>query len=264
MRCQGRWAGWVVVVVALPACTSATPPATPRGYSVVATYPHDTSAYTQGLILESDGMLLESTGLYGHSSLRRVPLESGAPTALVQLPEERFGEGIALLDGRLYLLTWQSEIAYVYDAQSFGLVDSLTYDGEGWGLTTDGAALIMSDGSDTIRVRHPQSFEVQRSIGIRFASGAPVGKLNELEYVAGELFANVYQSDWIVRIDMETGIVAEVLDLSGLMPGYQATGTADNVLNGIAYDPATANILVTGKRWPKLFALKLDRAPGRM
>ncbi len=260
-RSKGRSSAAIGAALLLACAAKAAPPA-PRGYTVAATFPHDTAAYTQGLLFEPGGTLLESTGRYGASELRSVTLATGVADRVVPLPAERFGEGLARFGDRLYQLTWQSQIAYIYDRASFRLVDSVAYPGEGWGLTTDGTSLIMSDGSDTLRFVDPATFAVRKRLGVRFTTGTPVGKLNELEYVGGEVFANVYQSDWILRIDAETGLVREILDLAELLPAYNAAATTENVLNGIAFDPATGHLLVTGKRWPRLFALKLDRPAG--
>jgi len=228
-------------------------------FTVVRRFPHDTSAYTQGL-LYAGGTLYESTGLYGHSQVRRVDLRSGRVLASVSLPANRFGEGLALLGGRLFQLTWKEQVGYVYDTATLARVDSFAYRGQGWGLTTDGTSLIMSDGSATVRFLDPGSFRVQREITVHDA-GMPLLWVNELEYVRGDLFANIYRSDWIVRIDPATGQVREWLDLAGLLPERERAPDTD-VLNGIAFDQDTGDLLVTGKRWPTLFELHLQRPPG--
>lgn len=230
---------------------------TRRGYTVVAEFPHDSTAYTQGLIFSAPGQLLESTGLYGESTLRRVSLRTGVAEQVHRLPAATFGEGIALLDDRLYQLTWESRIAYVYSPGDFRLVDSLPYQGEGWGLAACDSTLVMSNGTDTLTARDPRTFRVLREVPVRYASGNPVYKLNELECFGGQLFANVYQSDWIVRIDWPSGVVQEVIDFSGLLPRFGADVTRENVLNGIAIDPATGHLFLTGKRWPTLFEIRL-------
>lgn len=232
----------------------------PTAYRVAAAYPHDPTAYTQGLVFADRGILLESTGLYGHSSIRRVSLQTGAPTQVLPLAPDRFGEGIAIHGGRLYQLTWQSQVAYVYDLASLRVIDTLSYEGEGWGLTTADSVLIMSNGSDVLSVRDPRTFTVLQQVPVRYSSGVAVPRLNELEFFRGEVFANVYQSDWILRIEWPSGRVREVIDLSGLLPGYGSTETSDNVLNGIAVDSASGHLFVTGKRWPKLFELQLQAA----
>jgi len=230
-------------------------------YQVVHTYPHDPTAYTQGLVF-TDSVLYESTGLYGHSDVRAVTLATGRVKNSKTLESSLFGEGLALLGGRLYQLTWKSEIGYVYDAGTLAQVDSFRYHGEGWGLATDGHSLIMSDGSDTLRFLDPVTFQVTRRVPVTFAGGAPATRLNELEYAGGELFANVYQSDWIVRIDPGTGVIREVLDLSALPEKAKERSPADEVLNGIAVDPHTGHLLVTGKHWSTLFELALTTPPG--
>ena len=230
-------------------------------YTVVREIPHDKEAYTQGLLLH-DGSLYESTGLLGRSQLRRLDPETGAVLASISLPADRFGEGLALLGDRLYQLTWKSKVGYVYDVSTLALLDSFAYDSEGWGLTTDGTSLILGDGSSTLRVLDPETFEVIREIVVRDGN-SPLGALNELEYARGHLFANVYQSDWIVRIDPESGAVLEWIDLADVLPDNRRTPVTD-VLNGIAYVESTGHLLVTGKLWPTMFELQLDWVPGEV
>jgi glutamine cyclotransferase len=225
-----------------------------KPYGVVARVAHDTTAYTQGLVY-AEGQLYESTGLLGQSQVRRVNRTSGQVEAAVALAADRFGEGLTLLNGKLYQLTWTSMIGYVYDAASLTPLDSFRYDGEGWGLTTDGATLIMSDGTARLRFLDPGTFAVVREVTVR-DQGSPLSQLNELEYVEGTIFANVYRSDWIVRIDPDSGTVLEWIDLAGLLPERERTVTMD-VLNGIAWDGSTRHLLVTGKRWPWLFELQV-------
>jgi glutamine cyclotransferase len=225
---------------------------------VVAQFPHDPTAYTQGL-LWADSVLYESTGRYGHSEVRRVDLRSGRVLAARSLAADRFGEGLALLKGRLYQLTWQSGIAYTYDAITLAPRDSFHYAGEGWGLTTDGTSLIMSDGSDSLRILSPTSFEVQRVVHVRY-NGSPLQKLNELEYVNGELLANVYESDWVLRIDPTTGDVHELIDFANLYPKRAAWS---EVMNGIAIGPDSGQLLLTGKLWPTMFEVRLHKLPPR-
>jgi len=252
--------GFLLAMASTGCRADAAPPARGPGFRIIDRYVHDTTAYTQGLVYV-DGVLYESTGQYGRSGVRRVDLATGAVERSVPISSDQFGEGLAMLGDRLYQLTWKSGVAYVYDT-TLRKLDSLQYQGEGWGLTTDGTSLIMSDGSDRLSFRDPVTFRVQRTLTVRFSSQAPVGNLNELEYVDGELFANVYQSDWILRIDPESGVVTEVIDLAGIMPGYDAASTEEFVLNGIAYDRTTHELLVTGKQWPLLFRIALDRPPG--
>ncbi len=222
-------------------------------YEVTDRFPHDSTAYTQGL-LWADSVLFESTGLYGHSELRRVDLRSGRVLAAKPLTADRFGEGLALLKGRLYQLTWKEGVAYTYDAATLAPRDSLHYAGEGWGLTTDGTSLIMSDGSDSLRVLSPATFQVQRVVHVRY-DGAPMYQLNELEYANGEVLANVYQSNWVLRIDPATGTVREAIDFADLYPERPASA---EVMNGIALAPDGKQLLLTGKLWPVLFQVRLD------
>jgi glutamine cyclotransferase len=226
------------------------------GYRVVASYPHDPRAFTQGLAYH-DGFLYEGTGQWGESTLRRVELESGEVVQSVALADEHFGEGIAILDERVYQLTWRSGVCFVYDRASFALVGQFAYDTEGWGLTTDGQRLIMSDGSATLYFRDPQTFTVTGTVAVH-DNGVPVAQLNELEYVGGEIWSNVWKTDRIARIDPATGRVIAWLDLTGLYPDAQRDGSGEDVLNGIAHDPATNRIFVTGKRWPEVFEVRSD------
>jgi len=245
-----------LALAALAAACSRGEPAT--GYEVIARFPHDTSAYTQGLLYHN-GVLYESTGRYGVSELRRVELESGRVLQRVRLPDDRFGEGLALLDGKLYQLTWESGVGYVYDVETLALLDSFTYAGEGWGLTTDGKSLIMSNGSDTIRYLDPQTFETTRTVAVS-DRGSPLKEINELEYINGVLYANVYRTDWIVRIDPETGSVLGWTNMRGLLSARERTPYTD-VLNGIAYDAENNRLFVTGKLWPVLFHVRLTTGP---
>jgi glutaminyl-peptide cyclotransferase len=224
----------------------------PTRYEVTARFPHDSSAYTQGL-LYADGVLFESTGLNGRSDVRRVDLRSGRVLASRPLPADRFGEGLALFSGRLYQLTWKAGVAYTYDAATLAPRDSFNYPGEGWGLATDGKSLIMSDGSDSLRFLSPETLKVQRVVHVRY-NGAPLYQLNELEYVDGELLANVYQSNWILRIDPATGEVRETIDFADLYPDRPASA---EVMNGIALAPDGKQLLLTGKFWPVMFQVRL-------
>jgi glutamine cyclotransferase len=246
----------LLVNLALAACGSVERHR-PVAFEVTGRFPHDPSAYTQGLVW-ADSVLFESTGLYGHSELRRVDLRSGRVLASRALAADRFGEGLTLMKGRLYQLTWESGVAYAYDASTLAPRDSFHYAGEGWGLATDGTSLIMSDGSDSLRILSPTTFQVQRVVHVRY-KGAPLYKLNELEYVNGDVFANVYQSNWVLRIDPVTGDVREVLDFSDLYPERPASA---EVMNGIALAPDGVQLLLTGKLWPILFEVRLrSRAP---
>ena len=231
-------------------------PATPRVVPrVVRRWPHDTTAYTQGLLFHA-GRLLESTGMRGRSSVRELELETGAVLRRADLPKDEFGEGIALLGERIYQVTWKSKRGFVYDARTFAPIDSFTYEGEGWGMTTDGARLYLSDGSSRIRVIDPDGFRVVRTIRATEAE-RPVHMLNELEWVNGELWANVYETAFVARIDPATGRVLGYVDLRRLLPADEAKrlDARGGVTNGIAYDSTTGRLLVTGKYWPYLFQL---------
>jgi len=223
-------------------------------------WPHDSLAYTQGLVVR-DGVLLESTGLEGHSDLRSVDRTTGRMLQRALLPDSEFGEGIASIGDRLYELTWQSGRGRVYDAHTLAVVDSFAYDGEGWGLASDDTLLYLSDGTSRVRVIDPNGFRVVRRIHVTEA-GQGVHMLNELEWVRGELWANVYETTLVARIDPATGRVVGWIDLARLLPDAQRDRLKDRggVANGIAYDRAADRVLVTGKYWPYLF--QLDSIPG--
>jgi glutaminyl-peptide cyclotransferase len=236
------------------------PPAIPAdlpvyGYHVEHTYPHDAQAFTQGLQFV-DGVFYEGTGLNGHSSIRKVKVETGEVLQRREVPAEHFGEGITVWKNDLVELTWQSHIALVYDRATFEPRRTFSYQGEGWGLTHDGADLIMSDGSDELRVIDPSTFVERRRIHVT-AGGAPLRNLNELEYVKGEIFANVWLTDYIARIAPGTGRVTGFIDLRGLLTPAERTAVdaQGGVLNGIAYDAARDRLFVTGKLWPKVFEI---------
>jgi len=225
------------------------------GFEVVAAYPHDPEAFTQGLAIHA-GQLYEGTGQYGASTVRRVDLRTGRPEKQRALGPRYFGEGIAILDGLLYQLTWQNGVVVVYDLETFEVERTMQYAGEGWGLTHDGAQLIMSDGSATIRFRDPQTFAVTREIEVR-ADGVPVTRLNELEYVDGEIWANIWYDDRIARIAPADGKVLGFIDLAALYP--QSARSSEAVLNGIACDASAKRLLVTGKNWPQLYEIEIVR-----
>lgn len=225
-------------------------------YEIVNTYSHDAGAFTQGLVY-SNGMLYESTGLNGQSSVRRVELETGRVLGRYDILPQFFGEGLTLLSGRLYQLTWQNQIGFIYDASSLQPAGSFGYLGEGWGLTTDGQSLIMSNGTNLLTFLDPRTFEVGRVVGV-FDDSRPVANLNELEYIKGEIYANVWQTDRIARIDPATGRLKAWVYLNGLLSDQDRTSRVD-VLNGIAYDEANDRIFVTGKLWPKLFEIRLKQ-----
>lgn len=228
------------------------------GYHIQHVYAHDPAAFTQGLQFV-DGALYEGTGLNGKSSVRRVEIESGKVLQQHDVPAEHFGEGITVWKSDLIELTWQSHVAFVYDRRTFQPKKQFAYAGEGWGLTHDGVNLIMSDGSDQLRVLDPVTFAEKRRIRVT-AAGAPLRNLNELEYVKGEIFANIWTTDYVARIARGTGRVVGYIDLRGLLTPAERAST--DVLNGIAYDAARDRLFITGKLWPKLFEIKLVKKAG--
>lgn len=223
---------------------------------IVRRYPHDAGAYTQGLVFH-EGVLYEGTGMEGRSSVRRVDLETGQVLAKRDLAQRHFGEGIAILGDLLYQLTWRSGEAFVYSVPGLEPRGSFRYFGEGWGLTTDGTSLIMSNGSHRLQFLDPADFSVKRTVDVRSA-GSRVSQLNELEWVKGEVWANVYMTDQIARIDPQSGDVVGWIDLTGILTRAERSGQED-VLNGIAYDEAGDRIFVTGKFWPRLFEIRLKQ-----
>ncbi len=223
-------------------------------YKVEAVYFHDPQAYTQGLFFE-DGVLYESTGQYGSSSFRKVDLKSGKVLENTFFDAKYFAEGSCMLNGLLYILTWQEHVCLVYNPSDMRLAGTLPVHGEGWGLTTDGTCLIMSDGTSEIRFLDPLTFMERKRITVR-KSGKPVNFINELEYIDGRIWANIYLTDEIIVIDPADGKVESVLDLSKIYPVSERPRTAD-VLNGIAYDERSGKIYVTGKLWPKLFEISV-------
>lgn len=226
---------------------------------VVDSHPHDTAAYTQGLLLD-DGVFFESTGNYGRSDVRRVSVDEGVPSQREPLPADQFGEGLTLVGDRLIQLTWREGIARVYDRETLELVDEFQYDGEGWGLCLDDDRLVMSDGSATLTFRDTDTFDEIGSVEVS-ADGQSVDQLNELECVDGAVVANVYRTDRLVVIDPDTGDVTASVDASGLLDEAEAP-TAE-VLNGIAHDSATGHYYLTGKYWPTMFEVRfVDVADG--
>jgi glutaminyl-peptide cyclotransferase len=235
-----------------PAPTHASiAPARQLRWEVVGTHPHDPGAFLQGLVWHEGGFF-ESTGLLGRSTLRRVEFPSGRVRQRVTLPPDVFGEGLARVGDRLIQLTWKSGRAFVYDLATLRLLREFRYEGEGWGLAFDGASLIQSDGSDVLTYRDPQRFTATRRVAVTW-NGRPLQRLNELEVIDGEVWANVWYTDYIVRIDPASGRVSSYLDLTGLLPQRPP----DAVLNGIAYDPATRRVFVSGKLWPSLFEIRV-------
>ena len=227
-------------------------------YTVVHTFPHDRNAFTQGLVF-ADGELYEGTGLHGRSSVRRVALTTGAVLQSQGLDNRFFGEGITVFGDLLIQLTWQSQVGFVYDKQTLTLLRTFTYPTEGWGLTHDGTRLIMSDGTATLYFMDPVTLMVTGQIDVHDDIG-PVTRLNELEYVRGEVYANVWQTDRLARIDPDTGRVVGWIDLTGLLPLQDRQPPVD-VLNGIAYDAPQDRLFVTGKWWPRLFEIALVALP---
>ena len=225
------------------------------GYQVVRSFPHDREAFTQGLIYKN-GFFYEGTGLFGRSGIRKVKLESGEVVQAKPLGAQYFGEGITDWNGSLVQITWQSEIGFVYDLDTFDQKKTFSYKGEGWGLTHDGTRLIMSDGQPegALRLLDPVTLKETGRITVRDARG-PVTNLNELEYVKGEIYANIWQTDRIARISPKDGRVTGWIDLAGLLPPSDRAGA--DVLNGIAYDAAGDRLFVTGKLWPRVFEIKL-------
>jgi glutamine cyclotransferase len=258
-----------------PAAISGTPPATPGveeyqepalpttaagstpeqlKVKVLSKHPHDPSAFTQGLLLK-DGELYESTGLEGRSSLRRVDPATGEVRQQIEVPAEFFAEGLARVEDRLLQLTWQDGVAFEYDQESFEKQGEFKYDTEGWGLCYDGQRLVMSDGTSTLFFRDPDTFERIGEVPVTLA-GAPQAMLNELECVGNQVYANVWQTDTIVRIDPSTGAVGAVIDASGLLTPEERSRA--DVLNGIAWDPARGTYIITGKLWPWLYEVQFE------
>ena len=241
-----------------PANTATPNAVVPKyGYQIVNIWPHDSNAFTQGLIL-MDGKLLESTGQEGHSSLRSVELETGKILKKVDVPEPYFAEGLAVLNGKVYQLTWQHHLGFIYDSQTFERVGQFNYSGEGWGLTTDGKSLILSDGSNRLRFIDPSNFQVTKTINVLDGT-TPIRELNELEFVQGEIYANIWHDDRIATIDPQSGRVNSWIDLTGLISKEDLRDNPEAVLNGIAYDQANNKLFVTGKLWPRLFEIRVKR-----
>jgi len=223
-------------------------------WEVVNSYPHDPDAFLQGLVWHDNGFY-EGTGLNGRSSLRQVEFPSGKVLKKVDIPQEFFGEGIALVNDHLIQLTWQSHKGFVYDRQTFNKIREFSYPTEGWGLTYDGKNLILSDGSSSLFFLDPETFQTVRKIDVTL-NGSPLRRLNELEYINGEIWSNVWQTDQIVRIDPTSGKVTSYLDMAGILTRQYRTGNED-VLNGIAYDPQQKRIFISGKQWPRIFEIRL-------
>ncbi|WP_029086212.1 glutaminyl-peptide cyclotransferase [Brevundimonas aveniformis] len=239
-----------------PVAPSALPPHPPvEVFEVVNVFPHDPEAFTQGLIYV-DGRMFESTGRYP-STVREVRLEDGEILARTTLDLSLFGEGLTEIEGRLYSLTWQGGQGFIWDRDDLtDPIGTFRYEGEGWGLTDNDDQLILSDGTPVIRFLDPETFEVTRQVTVTFR-GQPVSRLNELEWVNGQILANIWLQDLIVRIDPETGDVVGVIDLTDVFPAAQRARPRDDVLNGIAWDEDGQRLFVTGKDWPHLFEIRL-------
>ncbi len=226
------------------------------GYEIVNTWPHDRDAYTQGLVFH-EGKLLESTGQEGRSSLRLVEPETGKVLKKINVPRPYFAEGITFFKGKIYQLTWQHQLGFIYDPESFEKLGEFSYRSEGWGLTNDGSSLIMSDGTNRIRFLDPDNFQVKKTISVLDGRSA-VSSINELEYVHGEIYANIWHEERVARIEPQTGRVLGWIDLMGLRALSDANHN-EAVLNGIAYDESNDRLFVTGKLWPKLFEIRVKR-----
>lgn len=230
-------------------------PAKQYGYEVVQEFPHDTGAFTQGLVYH-DGILLEGTGKYEQSTLRKVELETGKVLKSIDLPPKVFGEGITLWGDKVVQLSWKNRLIFIWDVDSFDLVGRYRFPGEAWGVTHDGNELIVSNGSEFLLFMDPQSMRVKRRVKV-LDQGRPIEKLNELEFINGEVWANIWYDERIVRIDPQTGRVVAWVDLTGLLPLEERKNRRESVLNGIAYDAKENRLFVTGKEWPKLFEIRL-------
>ncbi len=252
-------------IPAVPVVQAGTEPASPppnpalrpviQSYEVIAVYPHDDTAFTQGLFFH-EGVLYESTGKYGESTVRRTDLETGKVEQFRDLPPEYFGEGIARWDDRIIALTWRAGLGFVLDLETLAPQEAFDYVGEGWGLTANETHLIQSDGTPILRFLDPDTLQISSTLVVRL-NGKPLAKLNELEWIEDEIWANVWQSDQIVRIDPNSGNVLSVIDFTGLLPESERAQPAENVLNGIAYDAETGRLFVTGKYWPKLYEVRI-------
>jgi glutamine cyclotransferase len=246
----------MTVLACVPANVAQRRPAPVQGYKIVATFPHDTTSFTQGLVF-ADGELYESTGLQGESTLRRVDITTGKTLQRLDVPAEYFAEGLALVGDELLQLTWQHRLGFVYDRKTFKQKRTFPYKTEGWGIAYDGASrLVMSDGSDTLSFLDPKTLAVTKRLRVQDA-GRPIGNLNELEWIEGEIWANVWMTDRIARISPDTGEVNAWIDLASLWPVAARPSPSEQVLNGIAYDKATRRIFITGKKWPRLYQISV-------
>ena len=239
------------------ATTAQRRPAPVQNYKLIATFPHDTSSFTQGMVFAGDGKIYESTGLEGESTLRLVDIASGKTLQRIDVPAQYFAEGLAMVGDELLQLTWRTQLGFVYDRKTFKQKRTFPYKTEGWGIAYDGSArLVMSDGSDTLTFLDPKTLAPIKTLRVQDA-GKPIGNLNELEWVEGEIWANVWTTDRIARISPNSGEVNSWIDLSSLYPRAQRDPGAD-VLNGIAYDASTRRIYITGKKWPRLYQITVE------
>jgi glutamine cyclotransferase len=246
--------GVVIVALSYPLLTKPDEPEPEHAYTVVNTFPHDPEAFTQGLVFH-EGRLYEGTGLRGQSSIRIVEMETGEITRIHRLPPEYFGEGITIHGDRIIQITWQSRVGFIYNISSLEALDTFGISTEGWGLTSDGSSLILSDGTQTLHFLDPVTFQETRTVEVHEDDEA-VRLINELEYIDGEIYANIWKTDMIARIDPLSGSVLGWLDLSELRDHIDDEPSID-VLNGIAYDDETEHLFVTGKLWPLLFEIEL-------
>ncbi|HEX8028182.1 MAG TPA: glutaminyl-peptide cyclotransferase [Vicinamibacterales bacterium] len=246
-----------IILACSPATNAQRKPAPVQNYKVIATFPHDTSSFTQGLVYAGGGQFYESTGLQGESTLRRVDIATGKTLQRIDVPKEYFAEGLALVGDELLQLTWQHKLGFVYDRKTFKQKRTFSYKTEGWGLAHDGASrLVMSDGSDTLTFLDPKTLAAGKTLRVQDA-GRYISNLNELEWIEGEIWANVWMTDRIARISPNTGEVNAWIDLSALYPLAERRPPAD-VMNGIAYDKATRRIFITGKKWPRLYQIAIS------
>lgn len=249
-----------VLLLVAPAVAAAQAPSSSlerapiQSYEVVASFPHDSGAFTEGLFVQ-DGVLYESSGLEGRSDIRKVDLATGKVLQKRDLDAKYFGEGIIAWKGKLIELTWRDQIGFIYDLKTFEPKGSFAYPGEGWALTHDGKRIIMSDGTAQLRFLDPDTLKETGRVTVT-DGGGEINNLNEIEWIDGEVWANIWQTDWIARIDPVTGKVKAWVDMTGLLSAVDRTGRED-VLNGIAYDAATKRVLVTGKFWPKLYEIRV-------
>jgi glutamine cyclotransferase len=248
----------ILFAVCTLACTGAGAAIPRYDYEIVHTYPHDASAFTEGLFY-LNGFLYESTGLEAHSSIRKVRLETGEVLQKLDIPAEYFGEGIVNWNRQIISLTWKSQVGFVFDLDTFKQQRQFHYKGEGWALTRNDTEIIMSDGTSELRFLDPKTLRETHRIQVTI-EGKPVGNVNELEWVKGEIYANVWETDWVLRID-PTGQVVGIINLAGLLKRQDIVPGQTDVLNGIAYDAKRDRLFVTGKNWPKLFEIRLHKAP---